>query len=78
MGRARDVIAALAEKHQILAQNLLASEALRRLCWQPPESLEEAAVRARLADIGARPWQIELCAPGLTTALAQADIAAPE
>jgi ribonuclease D len=78
MGRARDVIAALAEEHQVLAQNLLASEALRRLCWQPPESLEEAAVRARLADIGARPWQIELCAPGLTTALAQADIAAPE
>jgi ribonuclease D len=67
--RCREVVTELAEQHTVLAQNLLASDVIRRLAWQPPKPLDEAAVRARLAEIGARPWQIDLTAGALTTAL---------
>ena len=65
----RAVVAELAEAHEVLAQNLLASDVVRRLAWEPPQPVEEAAVRARLVELGARPWQVELTAPGLTVAL---------
>lgn len=68
--RCREVVAALAEQHTVLAQNLLASDVVRRLAWQPPNPLDETAVRERLAEAGARPWQVELTAPGITAALA--------
>jgi ribonuclease D len=42
---------------------------LRRLAWRSVTPLTEAAVRARLAELGARPWQIDLLAERLTTAL---------
>jgi ribonuclease D len=42
---------------------------VRRLAWSPPEPADEAAVRAFLAQRGARPWQIGLTAPVLTAAL---------
>ena len=42
----------------MLAQNLLASDVVRRLAWEPPNPLDEVAVRERLAALGARPWQI--------------------
>jgi ribonuclease D len=65
----REAVTTLAERHQVLAQNLLASEVIRRLCWQPPSPTDETAVRERLAELGARPWQIELTAAPLTAAL---------
>jgi len=72
LAAAREVVAALADTHQVLAQNLLPSDIVRRLCWQPPRSSDEPGVRQRLADLGARPWQIELTAPRLAAALAVA------
>jgi ribonuclease D len=69
--RAREAVTALADEHTVLAQNLLASDVLRRLCWQMPEPVDEVAVRGRLAEFGARPWQIELTAPALTAAVAE-------
>ncbi len=68
--RCRDVIARLAEEHTVLAQNLLASDIVRRLAWQPPEPGDETSVRERLAAAGARAWQIELTAAPLSAALA--------
>jgi ribonuclease D len=68
--RGRELIAALAEQHQVLAQNLLASDVVRHIAWQPPAPLDETAVREHLARYGARPWQVDLTAPGLVTALA--------
>ena len=41
----REVIAALAETHQVLAQNLLASDVVRRLCWEPPDPITEDTLR---------------------------------
>jgi ribonuclease D len=76
---AREVIAALAEEHQVLAQNLLASDVVRRLCWEPPAPLQPDVVADRLAALGARPWQIDLTAERLAAALtAAAEAAAPE
>ena len=71
LARAREVVARLAEQHSVLAQNLLASDVVRRLSWQPPAPLDETGVREQMAEYGARPWQIGLTAPGLTAALAE-------
>ncbi len=70
LAAAREVVDRLAEEHQVLAQNLLPSDVVRRLCWLPPERITSDAVAARLADLGARPWQIDLAAGQLATALA--------
>ena len=69
LAAAREVVSALAAEHSVLAQNLLPSDIVRRLCWQPPEPIEPSAVQARLAELGARPWQIELTAAPLAGAL---------
>lgn len=65
----REVVAEIAERHHVLGQNLLASDIVRRLCWTPPEATDGASIRARLAALGARPWQIELTAAPLAAAL---------
>ena len=67
--RAREVIAGLADNHRVLAQNLLASDVVRGICWTPPEPVTTATVQASLRDLGARPWQAELCAAALAVAL---------
>jgi ribonuclease D len=66
---ARAVVTELAQQRRVLAQNLLASDVIRRLAWTPPEPADQAAVAQRLADLGARPWQVELTAAGLAGAL---------
>jgi ribonuclease D len=70
LARCREAVTLLATEHDVLAQNLLASDVVRRLAWQPPQPLDEPAVRARLAAAGARPWQIELTGAALAAALA--------
>jgi len=67
---ARAAVAEIAERHQVLAQNLLASDVVRRLAWSPPAAPTPEAVAARLAELAARPWQIELTAHPLAAALA--------
>ena len=68
----KQVVTEVAAKHQLLSQNLLAGDALRRLAWRPVTPLTAEAVRARLVELGARPWQIDLLADRLTAALAAA------
>jgi len=69
LARCRDVITALAEQHQVLAQNLLAGDLVRRIAWEPPSAISAAVVGDRLAELGARPWQVELTAGPLAAAL---------
>ncbi|MEO9239235.1 MAG: HRDC domain-containing protein [Jatrophihabitantaceae bacterium] len=64
------VVADCAAEQQVVSQNLLAGEVIRRLAWRSVTPLTEPAVRDRLAELGARPWQIDLLAAGLTVALA--------
>jgi len=40
-------------------ENLLTPETLRRLAWAPPAELTADSVGAALAELGARPWQID-------------------
>ena len=65
----RAAVTELAEQHHVLAQNLLASDVVRRLAWQPPQPITAESVAERLAESGARPWQVELCTPALVAAL---------
>ena len=69
----RAAIADVAAAHAVQAQNLLAGDVLRRLAWAPPEPADERAVAAALAQDGARPWQVQLCAGPLARALRSAD-----
>jgi ribonuclease D len=75
LARCRDVVTQLAEEHSVLAQNLLPSDVVRRLAWQPPADLGVDAIEQRLAELGARPWQVELCAAPLAAALQAASAA---
>ena len=70
LARCREAVAAVAEQHVILSQNLLASDVVRRIAWEPPRPLDQATVRAGLARLGARPWQVDLTAASLVEALA--------
>lgn len=73
----RGVVAGIAELHQVVNQNLLAGDVIRRLAWRSVNPLTEPAVAARLTELGARHWQIELLSAGLTTALATEVAAEP-
>ncbi|MCW2494631.1 HRDC domain-containing protein [Jatrophihabitans sp.] len=74
LARARAAVSALAEEHTVLAQNLLASDVIRRICWEPPTPTTDA-VRARMGELGARQWQIDLTLTALTEALQNAPAA---
>jgi ribonuclease D len=65
----KDVVTRVAQEQQVVTQNLLAGEVTRRLAWRSVSPLAEDAVRSRLAELGARPWQIDLLAAELTEAL---------
>ncbi|MGI8762114.1 MAG: HRDC domain-containing protein [Jatrophihabitantaceae bacterium] len=65
----RDAVNALGQQYAVLPQNLLASGVVRRLAWAPPPLLTDECVGHRLAELGARPWQVQLSAGPLSAAL---------
>jgi ribonuclease D len=67
--RCRELVTSLATAHRLPPENLITPDTVRRLAWTPPEPLDEETVREVLAGFGARHWQVELTAPGLTEAL---------
>ena len=72
LATARVLITAFAEERQVPIENLLTPDYLRRVLWKPPAADRadmESAVGEELAALGARPWQIEITAPILTTAI---------
>jgi ribonuclease D len=72
---ARETITAIADEHAVLAQNLLASDTVRRLAWSPPSPpapgapIDGPTIAAELGRLGARPWQVQLTAVPLAEAL---------
>jgi ribonuclease D len=56
---ARPRVAELAESMSIPLENLLTPDTLRRVAWNPPMPLSAEGIAASLAELGARPWQIE-------------------
>ena len=75
LAAARDVVARLADDHRVLAQNLLASDVVRRLCWDAVAP-DAASVGAALTGFGARPWQVELTAAMLAGSVLAGDVPA--
>jgi len=71
LARCRAAVAGLSQQHQVLGQNLLASDVLRTLAWSPPQPPSEDAIRATLTRLGARPWQVDLTSAALAEALNQ-------
>lgn len=70
LSHARFEISLKAEELELPVENLLTPEHLRQICWQLPDPDE---VERILAEMGARPWQIEIAAPILVHALAQSE-----
>ena len=65
----RATVTAVAEEHEVQSQNLLAADVVRRLCWTPPVPADPETTAAALIRLGARPWQVELCATPISVAL---------
>jgi ribonuclease D len=74
---ARAAIAALAEQHDLPAENLLTPDHLRRVMWEPPSTRDPVELLERLIDqlgtLGSRSWQIGLTASALAQAVLDAD-----
>jgi ribonuclease D len=62
-------VQAKAHELSIPFENLITPEYVRRICWNAPKS----GVAAALADLGARPWQIEIIAPILEATLLETE-----
>jgi len=69
---ARAALAEAGEKLAIPLENLLTPEYLRRLSWTPPEPVTVESVTAVLAELGARPWQIDATAQLISEAFVEA------
>jgi ribonuclease D len=65
----RAAVSAVAVAREVQSQNLLAADVMRRLCWTPPSPADRDGVATALLHLGARPWQIELCAAPISAAL---------
>lgn len=63
----RAVITAEAERQHMPAENLIPPAVVRGLAWAPPTDPTPEAVAAKLESLGARPWQVGLVAPILST-----------
>lgn len=61
---AREGMSALADSWGVAPELLLSPDLMRRVCWEPPEDLDEY-----LRGAGAREWQIATCASLLRAAL---------
>ncbi len=51
------------EQRTVPIENLITPDTLRRVLWTPPNPFDDNAIREKLAELGARPWQIDLVAP---------------
>jgi ribonuclease D len=74
LAAARATVTAIAEANRLPVENLLAPDALRRLSWDPPQPTDTETVSLALAGFGARPWQIELTAGPVASALRDASV----
>ncbi|GAB3189555.1 HRDC domain-containing protein [Nesterenkonia suensis] len=66
---ARDRLTRQAEQLDVMPEVLLTPAVLKQLCWDPPEPVDLETVSAGLAELGARPWQVEQTAAIVTVAL---------
>ncbi len=65
---AKPLVEQRAEELAMPTENLLTPELLRRVSWAPPADIAAETVGTALAELGARPWQIEQTAQLIATA----------
>jgi len=65
LSHAKARLTAKAEELSIPLENMITPEYVRRICWNAPK----AAVAPALSALGARNWQIQICAPILEACL---------
>ncbi|MBD8505352.1 ribonuclease D [Hoyosella sp. G463] len=65
----REALTAMSTTHAVPVENLLPSDLVRQLAFDPPEPLDVASVRSALIAGGARDWQAELVAEPIEKAL---------
>ncbi|WP_150462561.1 ribonuclease D [Nesterenkonia ebinurensis] len=70
---ARNRLARRAEELDLMPETLLTPAVLKQLCWTPPEIIDPEHVEAALAELGARPWQVEQTAAIITVAMLDPD-----
>jgi len=74
---AREGMQALATEHDVPVENLLTPDYLRRVLWTPPAARDAETlavdVPAALAQLGARPWQIQLTTPVIVRAIVEGE-----
>ncbi|GAA1373346.1 HRDC domain-containing protein [Luteococcus sanguinis] len=66
---ARPATQQLAEKLSMPPENLVSPDTLRRITFEPPVPLTHETIDARLAELGARPWQRQQLVPVLLETL---------
>ncbi|MGY1496663.1 ribonuclease D [Streptomyces sp. QTS52] len=69
LSAARAGVSALAERLNMPQENLITPDTVRRVCWEPPTSVDAGSVATALAGYGARTWQVEQVTPVLVEAL---------
>ncbi|MEU2786165.1 MULTISPECIES: ribonuclease D [unclassified Streptomyces] len=69
LATARAAVSALAERLNMPQENLITPDTVRRVCWEPPQSVDAGSVAEALSGHGARLWQVELVTPVLVAAL---------
>lgn len=69
---ARAAVTARAEALALPVENILTPDTLRRVAWAPPVELDAVAIGAALAELGARPWQIDQLAELIAAAFVEA------
>lgn len=74
----KPAIAELAVQHSMPTENLLVPEHLRRFAWDPSPSTSTESVAQTLRKLGARPWQVALCAPVIAGLWQQMNCAPPD
>ena len=76
LSHARAALKERAEKLNLPVENLLTPDYVRRLLWEPPAAADSAEladlVAARLTELGARPWQVELTQDVLVRSITEA------
>jgi ribonuclease D len=69
LNKLKPVMQAIAEELGMNPENALTPDLMRQIAWMPPEPLSAESIGLRLAELGARQWQIEATAARFAAAL---------
>jgi ribonuclease D len=69
---ARASLTELSEFFHIPLENLLTPDTLRRVAWAPPAEITVESISSALAELGARPWQVDATAQKIVDAFVEA------